>query len=172
MFEKMDEGNTIKNSFNLASAQYPLIASCVVFVGDENLIITEPNYPPNTPSTPSGPPSGEVGIEYTYNASTTDSDGDDVYYLFDWGDYTNSGWVGPYNSGENGNASHAWTIRGTYQIKVKAKDSKGAENGVWSDPLAVTMPKNKAFNFNFDLLEWLFERFPYAFPILRYLLGL
>ena len=31
-------------------------------------------------------------------------------------------------------------------------------------------PRNKAFNFNFNLLNWLFERFPNMFPILRYLL--
>ena len=33
-------------------------------------------------------------------------------------------------------------------------------------------PDNKAINFNFSLLSWLFERFPNAFPILRQLLGL
>ena len=37
MFQKIDEGNTIKQSFDLATAQYPLIAPCVVFVGDVNL---------------------------------------------------------------------------------------------------------------------------------------
>lgn len=42
MFEKMDEGNTIKSSFDAASAQYPTIASCVVFVGDENLKSASP----------------------------------------------------------------------------------------------------------------------------------
>jgi hypothetical protein len=34
------------------------------------------------------------------------------------------------------------------------------------------MPKNKAFNFNFNLLSWLFERFPRMFPIMRQLFGL
>jgi len=37
MFSMMDEGNTIKYSFDMASAQYPIIAPCVVFVGDTNL---------------------------------------------------------------------------------------------------------------------------------------
>ena len=37
MFNKMDEGFTIKESFDLASAEFPTIADCVVFVGDENL---------------------------------------------------------------------------------------------------------------------------------------
>ncbi len=39
MFRKMDEGNTIKHSFDLATARYPLIAPAVVFVGDPNLKI-------------------------------------------------------------------------------------------------------------------------------------
>ena len=38
--------------------------------------------------------------------------------------------------------------------------------------LDVTMPKNKAFDYNFNLLERLFERFPNAFPMLRHLLEL
>jgi len=37
------------------------------------------NSPPNRPSTPSGPPNGIVGVEYTYVSNTTDPDGDDVY---------------------------------------------------------------------------------------------
>jgi len=32
------------------------------------------------------------------------------------------------------------------------------------------VPINKAFNFNVNLIEWLFERFPNAFPILRHLI--
>jgi hypothetical protein len=34
------------------------------------------------------------------------------------------------------------------------------------------VPRNKALNFNFNLLSWLFERFPHASPILKYILGL
>jgi len=37
MFSLIDAGNTIKYSFDTASAQYPTIAPCVVFVGDLNL---------------------------------------------------------------------------------------------------------------------------------------
>jgi len=39
-------------------------------------------------------------------------------------------------------------------------------------PVYLKTPKNKPFNFNLDLLEWLFERFPNAFPMIRYLLGM
>jgi len=98
--------------------------------------------PPEKPSRPSGQTLGKKGEEYTYTSSTTDPDGDQIYYWFDWGDGTNSGWVGPYNSGQTGSANHIWGKTGKYEIKVKAKDIYGAESE-WSDPLPVIMPKNQ-----------------------------
>jgi hypothetical protein len=104
-----------------------------VYVGNNNQ--------PVKPATPTGETNGKINVEYTYTTSTTDLDGDQVYYWFDWGDDTNSGWVGPYDSGTTASAEHAWTAKETYEIKVKAKDTNGAESD-WSDPLPVTMPKN------------------------------
>jgi hypothetical protein len=123
------------------------------------------NDPPNKP-TITGPTSGKTGNSYTYSSSTTDPDGDQIYYLFDWDDDSNSGWKGPYNSGQTASVSHVWIVKGTYQIKVKAKDINGAE-GVWSDPLPISMPRNKAINTPF--LRFL-EQHPRMFLILRYLL--
>lgn len=97
-----------------------------------------PNKPPNRPDRPSGPTSGYTGTSYTYSSSTTDHDGDQIYYLFDWDDGTNSGWLGLYNSGATASASHAWSAEGTYNIKVKAKDVYDAESN-WSDPLEVVI---------------------------------
>lgn len=85
------------------------------------------NQPPTTPVI-SGPSSGFVNVEYTFTASSTDPDGDQVYYWFDWDDGTNSGWVGPYASGETASAKHTWATKGTYEIKVKAKDEHGSES--------------------------------------------
>jgi len=89
-----------------------------------------------------GPPNGKVGEEYTYTALTWDPNNDKIYYWFDWGDGTNSGWVGLYNSGQSGSASHKWSTKGTYNVKAKAKDINGKESP-WSDLLSVTMPKNQ-----------------------------
>jgi hypothetical protein len=128
------------------------------------------NYPPYNP-TIDGPIRGEAGVEYTCCViNATDPDGDDLWANFSWGDGTYSGWIGPNVSGEDICASHAWE-RGNYEIKAKLKDEWGLESP-WSDPLPITIPKNKPFNFNFPMLSWLFERFPNAFPILRYMLGL
>jgi len=131
-------------------------------------VYTPLNNPPNKPSTPSGQTNGNIGQEYSYTTSTTDPDGDQVYYLWDWGDGNNSGWLGPYNSGLTCGAKHIWNVKDNYNIKVKAKDIYGNESN-WSDPLPITMP----YSFNkpiLQFLELLFQRFPYAFPILRQLL--
>jgi len=98
------------------------------------------NLPPVIPSQPSGPTTGNKNIQYTYSTSTTDPNGNNVYYWFDWNDGTNSGWLGPYSSGTTGSASHSWNNYGTYQVKAKAKDIYGAELGVcWSNPLNVNI---------------------------------
>jgi outer membrane protein assembly factor BamB len=99
-------------------------------------------HPPEKPSHILGPESGEINKKYNYTTSTTDPDGDDLYYLFDWGDDSDSGWLGPYASGTEVEASNIWTIQDSYEIRVKAKDTYGFETD-WSDPLIITMPKNK-----------------------------
>jgi hypothetical protein len=123
---------------------------------------------PNTPSTPTGNAKGNVGTAYTYATSATHPNGEQVYYKWDWGDGTQSTWLGPFNSGAQASAQKTWSAKGTYSIKVKAKVAKGAESP-WSPPLPVTMP----FSYNIKAPFWaqLFERFPHAFPILRHLLG-
>jgi len=121
---------------------------------------------PDQPQTPSGPSSGKTGEEYSYSSLSIDPDDDDVFYLFDWDDGTDSGWLGSYNSGDTVTASHTWTEQGDYQIKVKAKDEYGVESP-WSDPLAISMPKNKAINPFLLLLEKLVERFPILMLFLK-----
>jgi len=99
-------------------------------------------HAPDKPSRPNGPSSGQVGTEYTYTSSTTDTDGDEIYYWFDWNDGGNSGWLGPYDSGDIVSTSHVWNSPGNYEIKVKAKDGHGAQSE-WSESLAISQPKNK-----------------------------
>jgi glutaredoxin len=137
----------------------------------DKVVATEPkeDNPPDTPAI-TGPTNGKSGIEYTYYARTNDPDGDQVYYWFDWGDGTNSGWVGSYPSGETGNANHTWNEQGTYQIKVKAIDQWGAESD-WGT-LEVSMPRNKAINrpLFLQFLQNFFEKYPNAFPMLQAIL--
>jgi hypothetical protein len=126
------------------------------------------NTPPFKPDLPTGDTNGKAKSEYTYSTKAIDQKSEQLYYLFDWGDETNSSWLGPYNSGELIEASHTWTQKGSYDVKVKAKDSYDLES-LWSDPLPITMPYS--YNPMLQFLERLFERFPHAFPLLRQLMG-
>jgi SagB-type dehydrogenase family enzyme len=156
--------NALRSALGL-SGQTNLIAMHITMVGHANG--SSQNNPPNVPNL-SGPLSGKSGNLYNYSISTTDRDDDDVFYFIDWGDGTNSGWIGAYKSGEEIKAQHIWNEKGTYSIKVKAKDVFNAQS-YWAT-LIVTMPVS--YNI-LRLIFWqqLFQRFPYAFPLLRQVLG-
>jgi hypothetical protein len=100
---------------------------------------------PVIPSTPNGPTHGTIDIEYSFSSSSTDPNGDQIYYMFNWGDGTSSAWLGPYSSGTTISATHSWTATGNYSVKVKAKDSNGATSD-WSQPLIITIVLNDAPN--------------------------
>lgn len=95
------------------------------------------------PSTPviTGPASGDVGTTYNYSFVSTDPNQDYVYYFINWSDVTESGWIGPYQSGVPIIRSHSWSEEGTYIIKAKAKDFNGTESD-WGT-LSVIMPLTK-----------------------------
>jgi hypothetical protein len=124
------------------------------------------NVPPSTPLI-TGPLEGKPGIIYTYEFMATVNEGDTISYYIDWGDNTSSGWIGPYLSGAEQTVNHSWAKKGTYIIKIKAMDCLGIESD-WGT-LKVKIPKS--YNIPF-LQSWmrLLERFPNAFPILRYVL--
>jgi hypothetical protein len=126
------------------------------------------NQRPDAPLRPSGSSSGKIREDHTYITQTSDPESDELYYFWNWGDGTDSGWLGPYDSGEQCNATHAWSQKNDYEIKVKARDIHGGESD-WSDPLPITMPyvNNPIQQF----FEWLCQRFPNAFPLLRQLFG-
>jgi len=121
--------------------------------------------PPDTP-TIAGPGTGKPDTMYLYTFQTTDPEGDNVFYFLDWGDGTTSGWLGPYSSGVQQSASHSWSEQGTYTIKVKAKDSWGKESDWGTLPVHIPMVTPIP-----SFLLRLFERFPHAFPMVRYFLG-
>jgi len=129
------------------------------------------NQPPRIPII-AGPTTGNARQSYDYSFLSTDPEGDGIFYYIDWGDSSNSGWTGPFQSGEQINLSHTWTTRGTYIIKAKAKDGYGVESS-WGT-LSITMPKSQA---QMTLLcmrffERLYERFPQVFLILQDLISL
>lgn len=133
--------------------------------GAETLNITFGSAAPTTSI--SGPTIGRINKEYPFDVYAVDPQGDDVYLYVDWGDNTNTDWVGPYDSGEEIQFLHSFSERRNYTIKAKAKDIEGHEGK--EQPLIITMPCSYIPFFWF--WERFFELFPHAFPILRHLFG-
>jgi len=112
------------------------------------------NGPPAIPDRPSGPSSGKPGVVYLFTTSTIDPDGDQVSYMWDWGDGNYSDWLGPFDSSATATATYAWDEQGDYQIRVKAKDTNDQETD-WSEPLPISMPLNQP---SFNILLMVLER--------------
>ncbi len=127
-----------------------------------NVSILKNNFPDNP--TIDGPASGKVGVDYDYSFVSTDAETDILYYYIDWGDETYEEWIGPFISCEPVTVKHNWSIKGTYELKAKAKDEYGAESG-WST-FTVKIPRIRFLNNQliFRLLE--------LFPILQKLIYL
>ena len=129
-----------------------------------NVIVV--NNKPNKPSTPDGAINGEIKKSYPYTTSTLDPDGHRVRFGFDWdGDNQVDDWTGFVNSTETAIKSYTWYNKGSYEIKVKAQDEYGEESN-WSDPLSVSIPKQKFIN---NLFQKFFEKHPLIIPFLRYI---
>jgi outer membrane protein assembly factor BamB len=124
--------------------------------------IQENNTQPNKP-TINGPINGNAGTSYPYTVSTSDPDNNIIWYNIDWGDNTNTGWIGPYDSGTEITRSHSWNKKGMYIIKVKAKDPYNSESS--EATLEVTIPRSRFTD------NSLFFRFLERFPLLQKLLN-
>lgn len=101
------------------------------------------NYPPNMPSTPSGPSNGWVDSSYIFSTTATDPESDSIAIRFAWGDGDTSSWSSYIPSGDTISMSHSWTNAGTYNVKAQAKDKKGATSG-WSNSrqIVISSPPN------------------------------
>lgn len=93
------------------------------------------NAPPNRPLKPIGPESGIPNNEYNFESYVSDPEGEDIYYLFDWGDGSHSGWLGPVSSETTIEESNIWSEVGEFEVKIKAKDEYS--ESLWSDILTI-----------------------------------
>jgi len=151
-----DEGYWIcKNSWgaNWGEEGWFRIAYGECDIESEVYYLEGPNYPPIKPSAPIGAEIGEPGVTYHYSSTASDHEQDDLKYIFDWGDGTDSGWFGPVGSGETVSVNHSWDTKGTYTVRVKVKDVYGLESE-WSDPLKIHMPKTYSSFFADIMKEW------------------
>lgn len=132
------------------------------------------NNAPWKPSTPTGETQGKIRQEYTYRTQSFDFDYDDIYYFFDWGDETTSGWLGPYQNHIEISVSHVWNKKGDYNVKVKAIDDPNGDGDLsdgmesqWSDYLPISMPymKTKAWNIFTRFSPLLNDKITFSLPI-------
>jgi len=119
--------------------------------------------PPNTP-TVNGPGSGTAGQTYSFSAVSTDPNGDDIKYQFDWGD-GNIEWTDFEESGIPVSISHQYEYGGIYTIKVKAKDKDLLESNYGTHTITISsnhpnmptnpIPENGATNIDINTdLTW------------------
>ncbi len=103
----------------------PVIAYGRVYVGGgatcKIYCFGHPSRPPYSP-TIDAQKVGLPGQEIEFTIKATDPEDDDVYFYVDWDDGNNTGWIGPYGSGQKITISHIWTEIGTYVIRARAKD--------------------------------------------------
>jgi hypothetical protein len=131
----------------------------------------------STPVRPIGETRIESNVKYTYQTDINTQSGywNKIYYKFSWGDGTESDWL------ESSSASHIWTKKGVYQIKAKAllvhetideNDIEDLKETSWSSPLTISLSRSSSTPGPlFRLLQYLFEKYPNAFPIMRLLIG-
>ena len=126
---------------------------------------------PEKPTTPVGKRSGRIENRYQYTTQTIDLNSDKIYYMWDWGDDSESDWIGPFESGVAVEVSHSWATKGEYQVRVKAKDENGLQSD-WSDPLLVSMPITKTEKAGFEnnislFISQIFQKIAYYVDALQ-----
>lgn len=115
------------------------------------------NNPPDPPVI-TGPTSGKTGIEYVYNITLNDPDGDHMEKMeVDFG----NGNISMYNCGckdppwlpgTTVQISNTWKESGSYTVKAKVMDIYGEWSG-WGS-LQVTMPKAYHLSLIEKISEW------------------
>ncbi len=124
----------------------------------------ESNNPPKMKGL-NGPDKGEIYERYKYSFSASDQDNNPVGYFIDWGDGSTSGWTMDYEPNMVVHLWNDWKEEGNYTIKVKARDSVGAESDwfslnitIDSPPIVkITKPVKGLYIFNFKLRSFLFR---------------
>jgi hypothetical protein len=127
------------------------------------------NPPPTDPEI-TGPSEGTTDVEYDFIFVSDDPDNNTIRYVVEWGDgETNE--TGYYQHGEEVTLSHSWTEMETYTIRARAYDEYDEPSKEWSEH-EIVIPRSRVVNHYNNILNWLLERFPNMFPLLRYILGL
>jgi hypothetical protein len=99
--------------------------------------------PPTIPEI-DGPTAGVPNEELTFIAMSTDPEDESLYYMFDWGNGEDSGWLGPNASGTTIEAKYTYPEIGVFEVRAKAKDINHVPSDDWSDIIVCTVGNNSA----------------------------
>lgn len=97
----------------------------------------DPNRAPGKPQLPQGSAVVVIDVQSSYSSSVSDADNDQISLWFFWGD-GDSTQVGPAASGTVLSAAHAYSVLGSFRIRVVALDSKGLRS-IDSDELRINV---------------------------------
>jgi hypothetical protein len=118
---------------------------------------SQTNNPPNPPLI-DGPTSGRINKDYVYTFTLTDPDEDDYLTVLEV-DFENDVQTAvkrtcerPWENGTIITIEHNWETKGEYNIKARVMDSIG-EWSNWSEPLIVSMPKQRTTNPFWDIVK-------------------
>ena len=103
------------------------------------LTIEIENQPPNNPNNPDGPTILNIDETGIYSTNTSDLDGDEVQYRFDWdanGSHDYSDWTDFVPSNTTISMDYSWSNGGSYVVKAQARDIYNEISG-WSNGLSV-----------------------------------
>jgi hypothetical protein len=161
--ERLSNGNTLITEYGRVF-EVDSASSIVWQITGLNHALDAEGFFTEPPSIPSveGSNNGKTGVSYPFTFVTNDPEGKIVFYYIDWGDDTNSGWIGPYLSGEEVIIEHSWSKKGDYSIRCKAKDVIYAESD-W-EVFEVSIPRNRVLD------NSVFMSFLLRFPLLQKIL--
>jgi len=99
--------------------------------------------PPSTPQKPSGSTKGFVGFAYNFSTVASDPNNFNISYGWDWnGDGIVDEWSDWLPSDTICTMQHKWEEKGSYEIKVIAKNEYGAVSN-WSEALLIKISKDE-----------------------------
>jgi hypothetical protein len=127
-------------------------------VEDDDWGILETELYNQRPAIPTvtGPSEGSINEPHTFKATASDSDGDQIKYVFIWGNGRSSE-TDFMSSGETGTVSYTWTQQGNYEVEVFTYDR------FWdcsSDAATFSFSAPRSISLENPILNLLLHRYP------------
>ena len=85
-----------------------------------------------------GPDNGCIGYPYSFSASATDPNGNDICIQFEWGDGTTSGWSEPVANGVPVTMLKEYSQMDAFSVRARARDTDLRISN-WSVPHDITI---------------------------------